>query len=301
VSTVAPFLSGAGRRRTGIPLVDAPALAGNALRLRLVRLGLAALLLAVLGGGLAAARALPVQHSSFFPAGESGIVVLDFSTSIDIPGYRRITNVLRPVVEANQPIGVVYFSDVGYLALPPATPGRELRPFLRFLRTPRQPVGGFATQRDIERAQAFRSIPNPWSAAFRGGTRISTGLEVARAAVKRDGIRGTVLLVSDLDDSLFDIPALGETLARYRADGIDLRIVPLFPAEDDRAYFRQALGQRAFVTHAELLRNAQSRENRSLDADFPFLVLGLGVLLLLVLAANEAWCARLHVPRWVTA
>jgi hypothetical protein len=225
--------------------------------------------------------------------------VLDFSTSIDVPGYRRITNVLRPVVEGNQPIGVVYFSDVAYVALPPATPGRELRPFLRFLRTP-PPAGEFPTRRDVEQARRFQPIQNPWAAAFRGGTRISSGLEVARAAVKRDGIKGTVLLVSDLDDSLFDLPALGETLARYRADGIDLRIVPLFPADDDRAYFVQALGPKAFVTHAELLRNARSRENRSLDADFPFVVIGLGVLLLVLLAANEAWCGRLDVPREVT-
>jgi hypothetical protein len=301
VSNATPSLPLGRGRRKGIPLADAQELRGYAARFRLIRLGFAVLLLGVLGGAVLAARTLPVHHSSFFPAGESGIVVLDFSTSIDIPGYRRITNVLRPVVEANQPIGVVYFSDVGYVALPPATPGRELRPFLRFLRTPRPPPGGFATQRDVERAQAFRAIENPWSAAFRGGTRISTGLEVARAAVKRDGIKGTVLLVSDLDDSLFDIPALGETLARYRADGIDLRVVPLFPADDDRAYFRQALGPQAFVTHAELLRNAQARQNRSLDADFPFLVIGLGVLLLLILAANEAWCARLHVPREVVA
>ena len=299
-SGAAPSFPAPGRRRPGIPLADAPALERQAFRLRLVRLGLGAVLAGVLGAAFLAARALPVHHSSFFPAGASGIVVLDFSTSIDVPGYRRITNVLRPVVEANQPIGVVYFSDVGYVALPPATPGRELRPFLRFLRTPRPP-GEFPTQRDVDRLREFQPIENPWAAAFRGGTRISTGLEVARAAVERDGIKGTVLLISDLDDSLFDIPALGETLARFRADGIDLRVVPLFPSDDDRAYFRRALGPSAFVTHAELLRNAQAKENRSLDADFPFLVIGLGVLLLVLVAVNETLCARLDFPREVTA
>jgi hypothetical protein len=300
VSSAAPSFPRAWRRRPGIPLADAPELGRQAARMRLIRLGLAVALLAVLGGGVLAARAMPVQHSSFFPAGESGIVVLDFSTSIDVPGYRRITNVLRPVVQANQPVGVVYFSDVGYVALPPATPGRELRPFLRFLRTP-PPIGEFPSLRAQEQARRFQPIENPWAAAFRGGTRISTGLEVARAAVKRDRIRGTVLLISDLDDSLFDIAALGETLAAYKADGIDLRIVPLFPSDDDRAYFRQALGQRAFVTHAELLRNAQSTQEHSLQADVPWPVIVLGVLLLGFVAVNELLCARLDVPREVTA
>jgi hypothetical protein len=278
--------------RRGIPLADAPLLRRPAARTRAVRAVLVLALVAVLGAAFLVARAMPVQHSSFFPAGGSGIVVLDFSTSIDVPGYRRITNVLRPVVEANQPVGIVYFSDVGYEALPPATPGRELRPFLRFLRAP-PPAGEFPSQRTIERAVRFKPIENPWAAAFRGGTRISTGLEVARAAIKRDGIEGTVLLISDLDDSLFDIPALSETLAAYRRDGIDLRVVPLFPSEEDRRFFREALGQQAFVTHAELLRNAQAREQRSLDADFPVALLVLGVGLIGLVALNELLCGRL--------
>src|SRR5688500_12543765 len=105
--------------RPAVPLADASALRAQAARHRAVRVGLAVALLAALAGAFLIARAMPVQHSSFFSAGESGIVVLDFSTSIDVPGYRRITNVLRPVVEANQPIGIVYFSDVAYEALPP--------------------------------------------------------------------------------------------------------------------------------------------------------------------------------------
>jgi hypothetical protein len=277
-----------------LPLVDALQLGPQAGRARLVRLGLAAGLLVVLLAALVVARGMPVQHSSFFPAGASGIVVLDFSTSIGAPGYRRITNVMRPVVEANQPIGVVYFSDVGYLALPPATPGRELRPFLRFLRTP-PPTGPFPSEREVQRAERLAPIEeNPWAAAFRGGTRISSGLEVARAAAKRAGIDGPVLLISDLDDSLFDLPALGEALAAYRRDGIRLRIVPLFPSAEDREYFRRAVGGQAFVTHAELLRNAQARQNRSLDADFPLPLLLLGVLLLVVVAVNETLCGRLE-------
>jgi hypothetical protein len=258
---------------------------------------LALLLAALLAGAFLAARAQPVHHSSFFAAGEGGIVVLDFSSSIGVAGYRRITNVLRPVVEANQPIGVVYFSDVGYVALPPGTPGRELRPFLRFLRTP--PLGEFPSAAELARAEraVSRIEANPWSAAFRGGTRISAGLEIAREAVLREGGRGTVLLVSDLDDSLFDLPSLGETLARYRRDGIRLRVVPLFPSIEDRAFFRRAIGPGAFVTHAELLRNARSTEQRSLQSGFPLALVLLALALLGALAANELLCGRLEWGR----
>jgi hypothetical protein len=285
-----------GRLRPGIPLADAGLLRRYAARTRLVRLVLAVALLAVLAAAFGVARGMPVHHASFFPAGESGIVVLDFSTSIDVPGYKRISNVLRPVVQANQPIGIVYFSDVAYVALPPGTPGRELRPFLRFLRTPALQTQ-FPTRDQFERAQRFRPVQNPWEAAFRGGTKISQGLEVARDIVQREGIEGTVLLISDLDDSLFDLPDLGETLAAFKRDRIDLRVVPLFPADDDRAFFRQALGQRAFVTHAELLRNAQSTKERALDADFPVALLLLGVGLLGLLAVNELFCGRLEWRR----
>jgi hypothetical protein len=285
-------------RRPAIPLADAGSLGSVAARTRLVRWALALALAAVLTAAFLVARAQPVHHSSFFAAGQSGVIVLDFSTSIGDAGYRRITNVLRPIVEANQPVGVVYFSDVGYVALPPGTPGRELRPFLRFLRTP-PAVGEFASQAERSRAEnaATHREANPWSAAFRGGTRISTGLEVARTAVRREGGEGTVLLISDLDDSLFDLASLGETLARFKRDGITLRVVPLFPSSDDRAFFGRALGRGAFVSHAELLRNAQSVERRSLQADFPVLLVALAAGLLGVLALNELRCGRLDWRR----
>jgi hypothetical protein len=289
-------LSRPGRR--GIPLADIRALRGTARRTRLLQLGLAAVLLGTLVLAIGVVRGAPVQHSSFFPAGGSGIVVIDFSTSIGGPAYQRITNVLRPVIESNQPIGVVYFSDVAYLALPPGTPGRELRPFLRFLRTP-PPLGAFPTEAQRQRAERRlrTSVENPWSAAFRGGTRISTGLELARQVVERDGIDGTVLLLSDLDDSLFDLELLGDTLARFRRDGIDLRVVPLFPSPDDRKFFLQTLGPQAFVSHAELLRNARSVERRSLQAAFPLEVVLLVAGLLVLVALNEVACRRLEWRR----
>jgi hypothetical protein len=225
--------------RRALPVSGLDLLRPVARRTTAVRLVLAAALVAVLAAALLSARSLPVQYSSFFPAGGSGVIVLDFSTSIDVPAFRRIQNVLRPVVESNQPVGVVtvrrrvgestqpggsfYYPEVASGARPPATPGRELRPFLRFLETPPQ-RSSFTSQEIRERDALFEAKANPWSAAFRGGTRISQGLDVARAAILRDGIRNeTVLLISDLDDSPFDVANLGKTIAAYRRDGIRLR------------------------------------------------------------------------------
>ena len=284
----------------GIPLADAELLRPVVRRTRVLQLALAAVLLACLSAAAFQATRMPVHHSSFFPAGEQGVVVLDFSTSIAEPGYRRISNVLRPVVNANQPVGLVFFSDVAYVALPPGTPGRELRSFLRFLRVP-PALGRFPTAAELRRAQQaqLEERRTPWSAAFRSGTRISTGLAAARRAIEREGAAatGTVLLISDLDDSPFDLAALAEELALYRRAGLSLRVVPLFPADTDRAYFRQALGPGAFVSHAELLRNARSTERRSLQADYPLVVSVLALALLGLLALNEIACGRLDWRR----
>jgi hypothetical protein len=284
--------------RSGIPLADMSALRRAATRTRLLQLVLALALLVVLAAALFVGASAPVHHSSFFPAGESGVVVLDFSTSIDQPGFRRIRNVLRPVVEANQPIAIVFFSDVAYVALPPGTPGRELRAFLGYLRTPR-PLGQFPSELELERAREaqLKETRTPWSAAFRGGTRISTGLAAAREALEREEVKGTVLLISDLDDSPFDYAALGDELARYKRERLRLRVVPLFPAPADRGFFHQALGPGSFVSHAELLRNGRSTTRRSLQAEFPFTASALAVGLLGLLAVNELTCGRLDWRR----
>jgi hypothetical protein len=284
--------------RSGIPLADVSTLRRAATRTRLLQLALALGLVLVLAAGLLVGARTPVHHSSFFRAGQSGVIVLDFSTSIDQPGFRRIRNVLRPVVEANQPIGMVFFSDVAYVALPPGTAGRELRPFLRYLRTPR-PLGQFPTELELERAREaqLKETRTPWSAAFRGGTRISTGLAAAREALARERVKGTVLLISDLDDSPFDYAALGDELASYKRERLRLRVVPLFPAPADRGFFRQALGPGSFVGHAELLRNGRSTTRRSLQAEFPLAASVLAVGLLGLLAVNELTCGRLDWRR----
>ena len=123
-----------------IPLADAGALARHARRTTLLRIALAAA--ALLGAilCLVLARRLDSQPSSYFAGGTSGIVVVDFSTSIDPGKYRRIDRVLRTIVRTSQPVGLVAYSDSAYEVVPPGTRGDVLRPILRFFE-PGSPTG----------------------------------------------------------------------------------------------------------------------------------------------------------------
>src|SRR4029078_11119261 len=81
-----------------------------------------------------------------------------------------------------------------------------------------------------------------------GGTRVPTGLEMARVALRRAGLRhGAILLVSDLDDSNSDQPSLEQEASTLRAQHIPLRIVPLFATTRDVARFTALFGAGSLV------------------------------------------------------
>jgi hypothetical protein len=215
-------------------------------------------------------------------------VVVDLSTSVDPNKYRRLSRVLSTLTRNNQPLGLVVFSDVAYAMLPLGTRGEELRPLLRFFQPPP------TDQRGGRRTRGFGFLATPWSGSFRGGTRISHGLREARLELERAGVQGgSVLLVSDLDDSAFDLEALTRELVQYGRTGIDLRVVPLFPGADDRAFFARLAGADAFVANDELLANTALEERRTLAASFPLALLVAGGALLLLLAVNEHVGGRL--------
>jgi von Willebrand factor type A domain len=273
------------RRRPSIPLADAPALGGAVRRTSLLRLVLALALVVALGAAVWLARDLRTRPTSYFAAGGGGVLVLDLSTSVDPARYQRMSRVLRTIVETGQPTGVVAFSDSAYEMLPPGTHGEELEPFLRFF----QPPDGRGRV-----TQGFGFLESPWSGSFRGGTRISTGLRVARQMIVRDEIApATVVLVSDLDDSPFDLEPLTQEAIQYERLGIQLRVVPLFPGEDDRAFFENLAGPGAFVPNAELLRNTALEEHRSVVGAFPFWLFVTAAGVCALLALNEYACARL--------
>jgi hypothetical protein len=307
-----------------IPLADLRELRVPLLRTALVRFVLALLLLGLLAAAFMLVRGDdPATGASLIPGGEGGVIVLDLSASIGSTPHLRTANALRYVQETRQSFGMVLFSDVAYEAVPPGTASTEMRPFMRHFARVRLypcirrgsrpcPAGTYQVPEDtpweeynrlVEAATRGGSGVNPWASSFRSGTRISHGLETARATLRREGMAGLgVLLISDLDNSLFDGPQLTETLIRYKQEGIPLKIVGLRPSQDDRELFRRVLGDDAFVTRPELQRKREAlvRERRDgSGTDFPVALFGVTGLILLLLALNEHLCGRLTWRRLV--
>jgi hypothetical protein len=301
-----------------IPLADLRELRLPLLRTAVMRIALALLLLALLAGAWMIVRGDdPTAGAALIPGSEGGVIVVDLSASIGSTPHRRTANALRYVQQTRQSFGMVFFSDVAYEAVPPGTASTEMRPFMRHfgrvrlfpcIRRGSRPcaAGTYEVPEDTSWEEYNRLVDaatrggnrvNPWSAAFRSGTRISRGLEAARESLRRDGKDGLgILLISDLDDSLFDVPQLTETLIRFKREKIPLKVVGLRPAPEDRELFRRLLGDDAFVTRPELQRRrealVQERRDGS-DAGFPIGLVAIAASILLLLALNEHLCGRL--------
>jgi hypothetical protein len=307
-----------------IPLADL-----RELRLPLLRTALIRIVLALLLVGLVAAAFLMVRNddasagAALIPGSDGGVIVLDLSASIGSTPHLRTSHALRYVQQTRQSFGLVMFSDSAYEVVPPGTSHTEMGPFMRYFGNVRLypcmrrgarpcPAGTYAVPEDTSWEEYRRLVDaatrggnrvNPWAGSFRSGTRISRGLETARQMLRRDGRTDLgVLLISDLDDSLFDVPNLTQTLIRFRREDIPLRIVGLRPAQDDRELFRRVLGDDAFVTRPELQRKreALARERRDgAGTAFPWALAGVAALVLLLLAVNEHLCGRLTWRRLV--
>jgi hypothetical protein len=242
--------------------------------------GLAIGLVAILVSLLVSALRLHTRPTSYFARGGGGLVVADFSKSIDPRAYQRMSQILRTLADSNQRIGLIVFSDDAYEMLPPGTPGDEVRPMLRFFQGNALTLAGLQT---------------PWSSAFLGGTQIGRGLEMARHVLERDHMKkSTVLLVSDLDDSSTDVPLLTSEVGEYRREGIRLRVAPLFPTPENMSFFTGLVGPAAVLGNKELLDNSRVAESQGVVGSFPFWLFLGGAVLLLGLAANERLTRRLE-------
>ena len=169
----------------------------------------------LLAAAVVSARDLDPNDRGLLPAGTTGVVVLDLSLSIvdDQSGVVRRT--LQTLIDADAPVGLVVFSDLAYELLPPGTPPKELRPMIRML-TP----------------NAEGKVVNPWSDAFRAGTRISTALDLAHDMLVADRVKdGSILLVSDLETAPDDVPDTAKVLRRIQRSGTPVRLLALGPVE----------------------------------------------------------------------
>ena len=282
-----PPPSAAAAREDAIPSAQLPELRLASRRTTLPRAGLAVCLLGLLAAAVVSARRVESREASLLPGGTSGVVVLDLSRSVGSASYLQIGQVFSRLLAARRPVGLVAFSDTAYELVPPRTPAAALRPFLRLF-TPRR-----ANARTP--AWALRFPANPWPDTFRGGTRISAGLELARAALEREGVeRGSILLVSDLSTPNADLTELTSTLVRFREDAIPLRIVPLSASRNNRYFFERLAGRDVFVDSPELEPGRATRQTKARLGGFaPHWLLAAGGLLILLLACNERWCGRL--------
>ena len=293
------------RRRQGIPVFDVRNLTEPMRRTAVVRLGLAGALVATLLFAAWLGREPGSSAVRIARGGESGVVVLDMSASIG-GARRRLTEPFEYLADTNQDFGLVLFSSVAYEAMPPGTAAPELRGFLRALApfpnvclarefTP-CPPGQRRIEPDTPEFEGYRrgSI-TPWSDNFRGGTKISTGLQLARQMLERhDQEERGALLISDLDDSLLDVPALTRELITYKEAGIPLHLVAMAPFDEDRFFFERLVGKEAFVDRANMAPPRLVDEKRRAErAGVPAGLAGLALLLLMLLAANEHFCGRL--------
>jgi hypothetical protein len=265
-------------------------------RTLVVRLGLATLAVGILAAAFLVARDLKALPTTYFATGSGGIVVLDLSSSVDQQKAQRAQRVIRSMAETEGRIGLVVFSDTAYEMLPPDTRSEELRPILRFFEAPpggfRRP--GFGGRRGGGGQPRQTGEESPWSLSFRGGTKISTGLAEARAIIHREGDPSlSVLLLSDLDNSGFDSSALTEEVSSFEREGLRLRVIPLFPAAEDRDFFERVVGKDAVLDRAELVRNTTVKESLTLVGSSPWTLVALGAGLLALLALNERFGARL--------
>lgn len=267
-------------------------------RLRRVRIGTAIGIVGLCVALVVVARTLEARPTTYFSESTGGVVVLDLSSSVDAQKSTRVRRVLQNFSETEGRIGLVVFSDSAYEMLPPDTRSVELTPLIRFFAAQVRPQirqrGSRGRRGGSAGARPSARIESPWSLSFRGGTRISTGLAEARRVIEREGDSSlSVLLLSDLDNSGFDNSALVEEVQEYRRSGIALRVIPLFPAAEDRELFSGLVGREAILERAELLRNTSVREQQTLIGGFPWILLGLVAALFALVALAERQLARL--------
>ena len=273
----------------GIPIGEA-----GLLRPSVRRTARVSALLAVLVGVMAlavnvAARQSEPRPTTLLPPGDSVVVVLDLSLSIPEVAYTRMRNAMNELAASDARVGLVVFSDIAYEVLPTGSPTTELQPVLNYL----TPVAGEINDRTGGPLYAA----DPWSGGFRGGTRISVAVDRAREMIQREGGAGSILLISDLDTADADGEPLGQALARMRQAKIPMRIVPLYPLDENRAYFANQVGREAFTDWNRFIAaGGVSARFEPPKAGPPVGLVVAGVILLLALALNELRCRRLDLP-----
>ena len=273
-------------RRGATRLGDLAQLAVPAQRTTLVRVGLAVALAATLAAAILLARTAGSGRAAVLPVGaKTGVIVLDASASVAGPPFEHVGTVVRGLVTANQAMGLVMFSDVAYELLPPNSPPSALQQFLRF----------FAPEKVAKGAPVFGQ--SPWS-QFSGGTRIATGLVAGLNALHRAHVtHGSLVLISDLNDSQNDRNALFAEAQVLRNAHVPVRILPINANPADVEIFARLFGSGSFVSPKAFKRAAKERV-QPIVAGSPWALIAVCFVFVGLLAANERLNTRL-VPESV--
>jgi hypothetical protein len=255
---------------------------GAARRTKVLRVVLALAVAAAAALQLAFARGGGVTEAAYLPANGTSVVVMDFSYSITGGSYKLIVNALRKIVAAGNPIGLVGFSDSAYELLPPGTPARELEPVARlFVPIP-------------TRNGDLRFPSSPW-APLQGGTRISAGLNLADAALRREHVRnGSVILISDLETTSDDASNVVDSVSALQRHGYALHLIGLEPTDPSLHFFQGLVGRRAFIQERSITAGVKHPGSSGLlSGQTPWAFLLGAALLAVLLALNEQQCGEL--------
>lgn len=270
------------KRGGATTLGDLPGLKLPAERTTVVRCALLLALAAALAGAVLLARGAGSGRAAVLPAGvRTGVVVIDMSASVAGPSRERIANVLHGLAAANQAMGLVMFSDSAYQLLPANSPVSALLGFERF----------FNPQSIVHGRPSFGLTP--WG-DFSGGTRISAGLATSYQALRHAHVtHGSLLLISDLDDSASDEePLVAEAFALRKAH-VPVRIVPLFASPANVRIFKTLFGSNALIPPSAF-KTTSTRQVQPIAASWPWGLLVVGAILVALLAANERFNTRLR-------
>jgi hypothetical protein len=262
-----------------LPVADAALLRPGTTRSRRLRAALTAASVLLLGAAvlLAARSPVPPAAGAAVGGGSSTEIVLDVSGSVD-SSSRAAGAALARLARSGGRAGLILFSDTAQETLPPVTPASQLLAFARAFTPAKKSTAGAP-----DRPPQLDS--NPWRPSFSGGTRISAGLAAARAALRRDRVHGSVLLISDLGNPVTDAGATKRQLIALDRAGIDVKILPLPNAlSADVRWFRRLEGPARF-DHP--LPARQPRRPATEAVGLPLALAVATTLLALVLAADQ--------------
>ena len=267
---------------TMLPVADAAKLGRAAARVRRLRLLLAAaavLLLAV--AVLLAARSPGPGPAVAAEGGPSTEIVLDVSGSVADSSSRTTGRALTRLAHSGRRFGLILFSDSAQETLPPGTPASELRPFAHALAQ-----GSPKSESGVPYHQPVH-YSNPWRPSFKGGTMISAGLVAARRAMRRDHVRGSVLLISDLGDPLSDRKAVRRELLAFDRAGIGVKILELpYALRTDVRWFERVEGPAGFDRPLPVVHSS-SPTKAPAGLGFPLGLAAAAALLAFVLGTDQ--------------